>query len=175
MRPERIQMLNDISGMINNADFVYIITYKGLSVEKFRQFRKELGGVEATCKVMKNTIVRKVFADKGIDAIANDSAILKLDTAVVFGNGDAGAVAKVIDKFASANDMVKAKSGIMDGAVLSAADVKAIADLPSKEALQSQLLGVLNAPAQNFVSVLYQATSGVVNVLNAYKNKLEDN
>lgn len=161
--------------MLGAADFVYIISYKGLTVKKFREFRGELQKNQASCKVLKNTLIRKVFASKGIDALANNMAVFKNDTAVVFGNGDAGAVAKVIDKFAEANTVVTAKSGYLDGAVLSVADVKMIAELPPKEVLQAQLLGVLNAPAQNFVSVLHQAAAGIVNVLNAYKNKLEDN
>lgn len=175
MRPERIQLYRDVSEMLSGADFVYIITYKGLTVEKFRQFRGELTKLDANCKVLKNTIIRKVFAEKGVEALANNLSVFKGDTAVIFGNGDASAVAKAIAKFSEANEIVSAKSGYVDGSVLGVADVKMIADLPSKEALQAQLLGVLNAPAQNFVSVLHQACAGIVNVLNAQKNKLEGN
>lgn len=175
MRPERIQLFKDVSAMLSGADFVYVITYKGLTVEKFRQFRGDLSKNGAVCKVLKNTIVRKVLAEQGVEALAGNVKVFKGDTAVVFGNGDAGAVAKVIAKFSEANEIVTAKSGLVDGDVLSPADIKIIAELPAKEVLQAQLLGVLNAPAQNFVSVLHQACAGIVNVLNAQKNKLEGN
>ena len=66
------------------------------------------------------------------------------------------------------------KGGALDGSVLSAEQVKALADLPSKEVLQSMLLGVLQAPSRNFVSLLANANRQIVNVLAAYRDKLEE-
>lgn len=173
MRQERIQLLSDVKDMLADVDYAYFISYKGLTVEQFRKLRGELRTQKAECKVLKNTLIRKAFEEKGF---ADNAVIanLKTDTAVVFGCGDSSAVAKIITKFGETNDKVQTKDGFMDGAIISNADIKVIAELPSKEVLQSQLLGVLNAPAQNFVSVLHQSVAGIVNVLNAQKNKLEE-
>ncbi len=153
MRPERIQLLSDVNSMFADVDYAYFISYKGLNVVKFREFRAELAKSEATCKVLKNTIIRKAFEAKGFTD-SQEIASLKTDTAVVFGKGEGSAIAKVIKKFGEANTMVQAKCGLMEGAIVDAAYVNLIADLPSKDALRAQFLGVINAPVQNFVNVL---------------------
>jgi large subunit ribosomal protein L10 len=70
---------------------------------------------------------------------------------------------------------VAPKSGYLDGALLSGTDVMAIANLPSREILLSQLVGVIQAPTRDFVTVLNAKATEIMNLLNAYKNKLEEN
>jgi large subunit ribosomal protein L10 len=136
------------------------------------QFRAKLAEAGAECHVLKNNVVKKVAALNGMDIIAN--LPLKGDTAVVTGQGDVGAVAKIIDDFTNdTKGVISAKCGYYDGAALSAADVKAIAGLPSKDALRAQLLGLLVAVPTSLVRVLNAKASSIVNVINAYKNKLE--
>ena len=173
MRPERIQIGNDIVTMLKSSEYLYFVTYKGLDVQAMNQFRAKLAEAGAECHVLKNNVVKKVAALNGMDIIA--SLPLKGDTAVVTGQGDVGAVAKIIDD--STNDtkgVISAKCGYYDGAALSAADVKAIAGLPSKDALRAQLLGLLVAVPTSLVRVLNAKASSIVNVINAYKNKLEN-
>ena len=87
---------------------------------------------------------------------------------------DCSAVAKLLVEFGKKQEQVKAKGGYMDGAVLSAAEVGALADLPAKPVLQAMLLGVLQAPSRNLVTVLNAKAASIVNVVNAYKDKLEN-
>ena len=173
MRQEKIQIGNDIAAMLTSSDFVYFVSYKGLSTAEMNNFRDKLYAAGANCHVLKNRVVRKVAELNGLEALANTKIVG--DTAVVVGNGDASAVAKVITEFtASTKEVLAPKCGYFEGAMLSAADIKAIADLPSKDALRAQLLGLLNAVPTGLVRVLSAKAGSIINVINAYKNKLEE-
>ena len=173
MRQEKIQIGNDIAAMLTSSDFVYFVSYKGLSTAEMNNFRDKLYAAGANCHVLKNRVVRKVAELNGLEALANSK--ITGDTAVVVGNGDASAVAKVITEFtASTKEVLAPKCGYFEGAMLSAAEIKAIADLPSKDALRAQLLGLLNAVPTGLVRVLSAKSGSIINVINAYKNKLEE-
>ena len=173
MRQEKIQIGNDIAAMLTSSDFVYFVSYKGLSTAEMNNFRDKLYAAGANCHVLKNRVVRKVAELNGLEALANTKIVG--DTAVVIGNGDASAVAKVITEFtASTKEVLAPKCGYFEGAMLSAAEIKAIADLPSKDALRAQLLGLLNAVPTGLVRVLSAKAGSIINVINAYKNKLEE-
>ncbi|MCI5778606.1 MAG: 50S ribosomal protein L10 [Lentisphaeria bacterium] len=172
MRSEKVYLVNSIVDAVKNSDFVYFVSYAGITVKSFSDLRNQLAAQGAVCRVMKNTLIRKA-ADQlelaGVEAID-----LTASTAMVFGRGDSSAVAKLLAEFGKKQEQVKAKGGYMDGAVLSAAEVGALADLPAKPVLQAMLLGVLQAPARNLVTVLNAKASSIVNVVNAYKDKLEN-
>lgn len=152
MRIEKTQLLSDVTTMLSDNSYSYFISYQGVSVAQFRQFRNDLRACNATCKVLKNTIMKKVYAQMGSSLATHEG--FKKDTAIVFGSGDASAAAKVIDKFAKVNEKVQAKFGFFDGAVLTLNDVKQIAELPSREVLYAMFLGVLNAPASQFARLI---------------------
>ena len=93
---------------------------------------------------------------------------------MVSGTGDPGTVAKIIAEFTKTNSQLAAKGGYLEGALLSDTDVKAIASLPPKEVIYAQLLGLLQAPSRNLVSLLNNKAASILNVLNAYKDKLDN-
>ena len=173
MRAEKVQLVNDIGAIMKESDFLFLITYKGLNVSEFSELRNRLAEQNADCCVLKNRLIRKAAEISGFDDIAKIE--LKGDTALVSGKGDPGVVAKVISTFGKEYESVAPKNGYLDGSVLSSDDVMAIAELPSREVLLSQLVGVVQAPARNFVSVLNTKATEIMNLLNAYKNKLEGN
>ena len=100
-----------------------------------------------------------------------DSINFTDSTALVCGNGDASVVAKIITEFGKTCNQVAPKGGYFEGVALSVADVDMIASLPSKEVLRAQLLGVLQAPSRNLVSLLNAKAASIINVINAYKDK----
>lgn len=173
MRVEKTQLVSDIGKTMKESDFLFLISYKGLNVARFSELRNILVEKNADCCVLKNRLIRKAAELNDFDDIAKME--LTGDTALVSGKGDPGEVAKAIAVFGKEADAVAPKSGYLNGAVLTANDVKMIADLPSREVLFSQLIGVIQAPARNLVTVLNAKASEIVNVLNAYKNKLEEN
>ena len=173
MRNEQIFLVKQISGMIADADYVFFINYAGIQVKDFSEFRNQLAELGGCCHVLKNTLILK--AAEALNIADIDKANLTGDTAMVYGKGDCGAVAKLILEFGKKCDKIKAKSAFIEGAVLDAAAVSEIAELPSKDVLRAMLLGVLQAPARNLVSVLNAKAASILNVLNAYKEKLEQN
>ena len=172
MRSEKKYLVELIVNSVKNSDFVYFVSFAGITVKSFSDLRNQLAAQGAACKVVKNTLVKKAAEQlelSGVEAID-----LTASTAMVFGKGDCSAVAKLLAEFGKKQEQVKAKGGYMDGAVLSSADVGSLAELPAKPVLQAMLLGVLQAPARNLVTVLNAKAASIVNVVNAYKDKLEN-
>jgi large subunit ribosomal protein L10 len=174
MRAERIQLGQYVVDLVKDSEFVFLTSYMGLTVAEFSEFRSTLVDLNAGCHVLKNTFIRRALVENEIAFPEEDNGLTG-DTAIIFGNGDAAGVAKAIEKFAKQHDEVALKGGVLDGEFLTAADAKAVADLPPIEVLRSQLLGVLQAPSRNVVCVLNQKVATIAYVLAAYKNKLEEN
>ena len=171
MRSEKIHLVNYLAGLISESDFVYFISYAGLTVKELTELRSQLFAAGAQCHILKNTLIRKAGEKLGIDALT--ALELKQDTALVCGKGDAGAVAKIIVEFGKKINKVQPKGGYFEGAALSVSEVKDIASLPPKPILQAQLLGVLQGPSRQLVTLLNAKAATILNVLNAYKEKLE--
>ncbi len=171
MRSEKNTLVNGIGEMLVNSDFVYFVSFSGMPVKEFSKFRNELAKCEADCTILKNSLIRKAAELNNIQSLAQ--YIMTGDTALISGKGDAGVVAKVIKDFNKTNEKLAAKGGYIEGSLLSASDVDAIAAIPPKPVLYALLLGVLEAPARNFVSVLNAKVASIVNVLNNYQEKLE--
>ncbi len=172
MRSEKTHLVNYIGGLLKDSDYVYFVSYKGLNVTDFSNFRSQLVDNNAECHVLKNRMIKKAAELFEITALSEIE--LKDSTALISGSGDPGVIAKIITDFGDKNKAVVPKGGYFEGAVLSVNDVNEIASLPPKEVLQAQLLGVLQAPARDFVCLLNAKAATILNVLNAYKNKLEN-
>ncbi|MCQ2379887.1 MAG: 50S ribosomal protein L10 [Victivallaceae bacterium] len=171
MRSEQTFLVRTIGQLISGSDYCYFVSYSGISVKDFSEFRNRLAKEGAVCHVLKNSLICKAAAELGIAGI--ETAGLKGGTAMVCGKGDCGVVAKIVKEFGKEVDKVKAKGGYLDGEVLAASDVENLAGLPSKQVLQAMLLGVLQGPARGLVTVLNAKASSIVNVVNAYKEKQE--
>ena len=171
MRSEKGFLVKAIVGMIEGADYCYFVSYSGLKVKEFSELRKKLVAGGADCHVLKNTLIKKAAAELKLDLSSID---LTKSTALVYGTGDCGPIAKLLVDFGKANQALAAKGGLVDGGVLAGADVAALADLPSKDVLRAMLLGVLQAPSRNLVTVLNAKAASILNVLNAYKEKLDN-
>jgi len=172
MRIEKRQIVNEIGNLIDDSSFLYMVSYKGLKVKDFHQLRLDLDKVQARCHILKNSLILKAAELKSIENLA----AMKLigDTALVSGVGDPGAVAKSLSDFAGKHKELSFKGGYLDGSVLSDVDVESISKLPPKEVLLAQLLGTLEAPARSLASLLNTKLSGIVYVINSYKEKLSN-
>ena len=172
MRSEKKYMVKAITDMIGDSDYCYFVTYAGIKVQDFSAFRAKLDAASARCSVQKNTLIKK--AAEALSITGLDAVDLTQSTAVIYGKGDCGAVAKIIGEFGEKCEAVKAKGGYLDRSVLGAADVVELAKLPAKPVLQAMLLGVMQAPARNLVTVLNAKAATIVNVINAYKDKVQN-
>ena len=106
MRSEKIQMFDDVAGIIVGAEYVYFVTYKGLKSKEINAFKDELAKCDAQCHVLKNRLINKVAEKNGMAGLAETR--LTGDTAVIVGKGDAGQVAKVIEEFSKTSKGVLA-------------------------------------------------------------------
>lgn len=164
MRPEKVTIVADVTAKLKNSPYLLIADYAGMTVPHFEELRNRLAGVSAECHVVKNSFVKRAVKDLGLPEL-ND--VLSGQTAMITGESDICAAAKILKNFVAEFQKPPVKAGILDNAILSADQVKVLADLPSKEALQAKLLGLLLAPATQFVRVLNEPGSSLARVLKA--------
>jgi large subunit ribosomal protein L10 len=143
-----------------------------MSVKEVSNFRNQLAGANANCRVIKNSMIRKTIELKEITSLT--AMEFKGGTAIVTGSGDPSPAARIIQEFSKSNDKLAAAGGLFEGTALSKQDVSDIASMPSREVLYSMLLSVMLGPARGLATVLNAKASSIVNVINAYKNKIEE-
>ncbi|NFY13630.1 50S ribosomal protein L10 [Staphylococcus aureus] len=142
------QLVDEIAEVLSNSVSTVIVDYRGLTVAEVTDLRSQLreaGGVEY--KVYKNTMVRRAAEKAGIEGL---DEFLTGPTAIATSSEDAVAAAKVISGFAKDHEALEIKSGVMEGNVITAEEVKTVGSLPSHDGLVSMLLSVLQAPVRNF-------------------------
>ncbi|MFS0724487.1 50S ribosomal protein L10 [Paenibacillus sp. 1P07SE] len=141
------QAVEEIAGKLRESSCTVIADYRGLNVAQVTELRKELRDAGIEFRVLKNSLVRRASATAELNGLEE---VLTGPTAVAFSKEDAVAPAKILNSFAKKNDALKLKGGIVEGQVVSVDEIKALADLPSREGLLSMLLSVLQAPMRNF-------------------------
>ncbi|MER2114332.1 MAG: 50S ribosomal protein L10 [Solibacillus isronensis] len=139
--------VQEIADKFSAAGSVVVVDYRGLTVAQVTELRKQLREAGVEFKVYKNTLSRRAAEAAGLEGI---NEFLTGPNAIAFSNEDVVAPAKIINEFAKKNEALEIKAGIIEGTVASVEDVKALAELPSREGLLSMLLSVLQAPVRNF-------------------------
>lgn len=155
----------ELAECMRNALAGVVVDYKGISVADDTTLRKELREAGVTYKVVKNNILRRAAEEAGFDDL---KASFVGSTALAFSNDDAVAAAKILNKYAEGvkDGKFSLKAGFVEGKVLDAASVKALAKLPGREELIGQTLRGLNSPITGFVNVLNGNIRGLVIALN---------
>jgi large subunit ribosomal protein L10 len=164
MRPEKALIVSDLSERLNRSPFVLVTDYQRMKVGQFGELRNRLTPAGAEVHVVKNTFLKRAMAESGMPDVSDQ---LIGQTAVVTGDKDVAPVAKILKTFAAEFKIATLKIGVVDKAVLSTADVEALAELPSRETLLSQLLGLLLMPATSLVRVLNEPASAFARLLKA--------
>jgi len=168
MRPEKPTIVEDIKLRLTNSPFLIIVEYGGMNVDHFAELRNRLAAAGATLTVIKNTFMRRSIKDAGLPQL---NQYLTGQTAFVVGDKDICASAKILKTFSSEFEKPKIRAGILDNSILETAQVIALADLPSKEILQSQLLALLLTPATKLVRTLNEPAASLARVLAAIAEK----
>jgi len=161
---EKVTAVEDLKSRLGGVKAVVLTEYRGLTVQQLSDLRKQLRAVSAQYKVVKNRLARLAVASSELEAL---SAHLKGPTGVIFSKEDPVAVAKAVHAFARIHQALAIKAGYIEGQVLPPTELKALADLPSREALRAQLvgaiqgglarlIGILTAPQRDLVYVLQQ-------------------
>ena len=173
--PKKQAVVAEIKNWLTTSQAVILTSYRGLNVATDTEMRRELRAAGVTYKVVKNTMLRIAAKEAGIEGLDSH---LEGTTAIAFSAEDAVAPAKVLCGFMKKNKLedqgiLTIKVGILDGKVIDAKEVKALANLPSREELIAKLLGSMNAPIANTVGVLSGIIRNFVGVVEAYRAKKE--
>lgn len=155
--------------LLSNTDGFVIIQFGGMEVTAIDQLRAEVRKADGKYLVAKNTLLTKALQQAGWPVPENH---LNGPTAVAFGLKNFPGVAKAVLGFVKDKETVGVKGGVMGIEILSASDVEVVSNLPSIEELRAQVAGLIVAPAQGLVDVLYAATGQIVNVIQALEDKL---
>lgn len=142
-RPAKVAVVSEIAAKLADAGAVFVTEYRGLSVGQLASLREKLRPADAELTVYKNTLARLAVREAGIDGL---DELLVGPTALAFVRGDVAAAAKALRDASKATPLLVLKGGSLGGAALSADDVKALADLPSREELLANLAGAFQAP-----------------------------
>jgi len=168
MRPEKNLVINEIKARVDKTPYVLLTDYTGMQVPQFNELRNRLSGANAELRVIKNTLLRRALKDSNLPDL---ESYLHGQSAVIMGDADVSAAAKVLKNFTAEFKKPVLKVGILDKAVLDVAQITALADLPSKDVLQAKLLGLLMAPASTLVRLINTPASQIAQVLKAYSDK----
>jgi len=168
-KQERTAVVEDLEQAFRNAKGIYITDNNKITVEVVTRLRTQLrkGGVRYI--VVKNTLAKEACKRVGI---TNLDSYFKGPTAVAVATKDGAAPAKVLRDFRKdLKDLLEVRAALVDGTLFSGAQTEQLADLPSREALLAQLLGVLKAPIGNMAGVLNGILTKFVRTLDAVKEK----
>jgi len=144
---EKQQIVEEITTKLRESAATVLTDYRGLNVAQVTELRRKLREAGIEFKVLKNTLIRRATANAELTDL---DSVLTGPTAVAFGKDDVVAPAKILSEFAKQNEALKIKGGVVEGRVVGVDEIKALADLPSREGLLSMLLSVLQAPVRNF-------------------------
>jgi large subunit ribosomal protein L10 len=156
-RPDKVAVVEEVKQKLADADGVLLTEYRGLNVKALADLRRALRDAGGEYKIYKNTLVRLAAQDAGLeidDLLTGPTAIAFVGVRADGSAGDVAAVAKALKDFAKTNDSLVIKGGVLDNQLLSADDLKALAELPSRDVLLAQLAGAFQAPMAKFAGLL---------------------
>ncbi len=170
IRPEKAAKVAELKDIFANAKCAVLVDFCGLTVAQDTELRRKMREAGVAYEVNKNTLIRIAAQEAGVVGL---EAYLEKNTALASSAEDPVAVAKVVCEFAKTNKQLVVKAGVLDGKVISADEIKALAALPPKEVLVAKLLGSMNAPISGFVNVLQGTIRNVVYALDAVRKQKE--
>jgi len=168
MRPEKASIVSELSEALKRSPFVLVTDYRGMKVADFSELRSRLAPAGAEVHVVKNNFLKLAMADSGFPEVGGQFAG---QTAVVTGEADVAPVAKIFKTFATEFKQGALRVGFVDRAVLSAAELETLAELPTREILHAQLLRLLLSPATRLVSLFNQPAAALARLLSAKAEK----
>ncbi len=168
MRAEKQYLTREYLARLNASPFFIVVDYKGLKVGPMTDLRKRLNKAGSEIHIVKNSIFRLAAKEAGVTDL---NGALAGQMAVVTGQKDISAAAKVVKNFNAEFDKLKIQFGYLNNSRLQSADILALADLPSIEVLRARLLGLFQAPATRLAALLNTPASQLARVLQARVDK----
>jgi len=162
--PQKAAQIDEIAERLERSQLTILADYRGLSVGALQDFRARLRPLDSEFRVAKNTLTRIAAERVGIQGLEEQ---LEGPTAVLFAFGDVVAPAKAISDFARTSRILQVRAGVMNGQVVTAADIEAISSLPPREELLGKLVGMLASPMARTVGVFGGPSRSVAYLVNA--------
>lgn len=167
-RAGKAKLKDEIGERLSRADAVVLTEYRGLTVDEVSQLRSKLRECGAEYKVSKNRIAK--LAVRETENFKDLEDQLTGPVGLVYMYEDPAAASKAVLEFGKGNEKFVIRDGMMDGKPLTKNDMKALADLPSKEVLLGQIVGSLVSPHRGLVTTLSGVSRNLVQVINAIKD-----
>ena len=162
------EVLTTYADWMKRSQAVILVEYTGVKMKDLDNIRNKIRESGGEFHVVKNTLVRRAFADNGMK-VPED--LLMKSTAVSFAFSDPASTAKALTEATKGNEFVKVKGGFMSGQALSPAQVKSLAEMPPLPVVRAQLLGMLQAPASKLVRTIAEPARGLAAVIKAFTEK----
>jgi large subunit ribosomal protein L10 len=156
---------------LRTAKMAIVAQYRGLSVMQMTKLRREIRQASGELQVIKNTLVRRALKDTAYGDLAR---LLDGPNAWVFAYDDPVTLSKALVKFSGDNEKLAIKGGVFEGQFLDTAEVKALAQMPSRSELQAKLLAIIQAPGTQIVRLLQEPAARVVRLLEAMRKGKAD-
>ncbi len=164
------EVLSQYSEWIKKSEAVILVEYSGARMKDIDGIRAKIRDAGGEFHIVKNTLVRRAFADNGMELPAD---YLVKSTAISFAFTDPASTAKALTESTKGSEFVKVKGGFMSGKSLTAAQVKALSDMPPLPVMRATLLGVLQAPASKLVRTLAEPARGLAAVIQAHSDSAQ--
>ncbi len=160
------QIVEELKGLLGEAEMALVLDFKGLTIKEMSDLRTRLQEANGVCKVTKNTLMRRAI--DGNTAWSDLDSLLTGTNAFILIKGDVGGAVKAVQSFQKDTKKSSTKGGLFEGQLLSANDIKAIGDLPTKEVLMAQIAGAINGLATKIAVGVNEVPSGLARALNQH-------
>ena len=167
-RADKEVELQQLETAFKGTETAVLVDYKGMNVPQVTELRRQLRSAKASYKVVKNTIARRALKGTAFEPLEK---FFEGTTAVAYTNTDPVALAKTLTTFGKTAPTLQIKAAVVQGRSVKPAEIADLAALPTKPELYAKLLGTLNAPLVQLVTVLSAVPRGLVNVLAAAEKK----
>lgn len=170
IRPEKAGKVAELKDLLSTSKGAVLVDYCGLTVAEDTELRSKMREAGVKYMVAKNTFIRIAAKEAGVEGL---DSYLEHNTAVAFSAEDPVAPAKILNDFSKDHKALEIKAGILDGKVIALDEVKALAELPSRDELLAKLVGSMQAPISGLVNVLQGTIRNFVYTLEAVRQKKE--
>ncbi|GAB4579995.1 MAG: 50S ribosomal protein L10 [Anaerolineales bacterium] len=162
------EILENYKAWLDKSKAIILTEYTGLSVKDLDQLRQKMRENGGEYHIVKNTLGKKIVQAAGFPV---DEKMFTGSTGIGFAFEDAAGLAKAISDFSNTSEFVKIKGGYLANNLMSASQVKALADMPPLPVVRAQLLGILNTPASKLVRTLAEPGRQIAAVIKAFTDK----